>query len=1161
IGEETAAVLDVPSTAATAHPPGLASPPPTGPTVAAQQPAAIVLTVDTGPDRGMVFSPNKDVITIGRLSTCDVPLNDPAVSRLHATIKREADGYVLYDEGSRFGIELLPLGKRVFHAPLSPNDCIRIGDSEIRVDIGAGKSAGVASVGDTFVSATVGDKLFSMTLRGLRRRSAVADPGAGETTTREAVGVETIAPSRKQWAETLERIRHPRLTLRIVGGPEAGRTIEAASGVERFTIGRSDDADFQIADAGISGVHLSITLEGGRFVLRDEKSRNGVYLNRRPERVTMATLATGDAITIGGIDLRVEIDVGAAKASPPPADSTVVMPAPGTAPSPPPPPPAPAAAQPQPPPAAAKSPPPKKSVIPELARSREAKERISKMMKGVNLRPVRRPGTPRQWATLALIFLAVASSYLIPRTWVSAGPVHEGHAAIEAKCETCHAPAPRLLSIAAVFGPSRAMNGSCVTADCHAKVLHNKPGVEDDCVSCHVEHRGRAFPIRGGEPLCWSCHRGKQDPPSFDTRLMKIAVTKDAALRAALAPRVHQIETGIKFSHTAHDKETKGDKRFEACVGCHASIDSGRTFAMPSHAQCLECHDKAVSADAKVAQRKKGPDCLQCHTREDGEMAKLPARRFAYVRFAHRDHQQEFCTACHASVWEEGPYKRFTRTADLYPVAMDACYNCHQQKGATVACLDCHREHHSFPAKLQAASVAGRGGLDGWLLAMGLFTLGAAGYVFADMRMARRYQQPAPTPPPAAAAPSGPSVAGEGMAEILPFPKVDVEACISCGSCYGSCPKQVLAGDDHGKSTVVNPGSCIAQEGCAVCEQGCPTGAIRVSTAPLKRSVERPEIDEHNEAGKVPGLFFAGEVVGAALIKSAINQGVDCVKFIADKKPKLADAPYDVIIVGAGPAGLGAALEAKRRNLRYLILERDTVASTIKNYPRDKAVLAEPVKMPLYGQLPMMDAEKDVLIATWSAIVGTTKLTVNEHEEATDVQRQGALLEVTTAKGKYLAPNVVLAIGTRGDPRKLGCAGEAPERVSYNLIDAADFKGKTVLVVGGGDSAIEAAVALAKTEGTKCLLSYRKNAFSRVKKRNQEQIDEMMKSGRIEVLFSSTVEEVRGLTVVVATEAGPREIDAHHVFALIGADPPKGWIEKKLGVPFVVREEEVVTWS
>jgi thioredoxin reductase (NADPH) len=208
----------------------------------------------------------------------------------------------------------------------------------------------------------------------------------------------------------------------------------------------------------------------------------------------------------------------------------------------------------------------------------------------------------------------------------------------------------------------------------------------------------------------------------------------------------------------------------------------------------------------------------------------------------------------------------------------------------------------------------------------------------------------------------------------------------------------------------------------------------------------------------------------------------------------------------------------------------------------------------------MMDAEKDELIAVWDAVVKTTGLVVQEHEEVTDVRRDGEVLVVKTPKGEYRAANVVLAIGTRGNPRRLGCAGEDPSCVSYLLVDASEWSGKSVLVVGGGDSAIEAAVALAKAPGTTVRLSYRKNAFARVKKRNLEQIDELAKAGRIEILFESTVKEVGGGRVTLETKSGSRPIDCVQVFALIGADPPRAWIEK-IGVPFVEKEEAVMSWS
>src|SRR5262249_29642084 len=160
-------------------------------------------------------------------------------------------------------------------------------------------------------------------------------------------------------------------------------------------------------------------------------------------------------------------------------------------------------------------------------------------------------------------------------------------------------------------------------------------------------------------------------------------------------------------------------------------------------------------------------------------------------------------------------------------------------------------------------------------------------------------------------------------------------------------------------------------------------------------------------------------IVGAALIKKAVNQGDQVVRHIAENKPRVADAPYDVIIVGAGPAGLGAALQAKKSGLRYLLLERETIASTIRHYPRDKAVLAEPVALPLYGMLPVMEAEKDTLIAVWQAVVQTTGLEVREHAQVTAVTKTDGGFTVTTGKGTFAGASVVLAIGVRGNPRTL----------------------------------------------------------------------------------------------------------------------------------------------
>jgi putative YpdA family bacillithiol system oxidoreductase len=574
--------------------------------------------------------------------------------------------------------------------------------------------------------------------------------------------------------------------------------------------------------------------------------------------------------------------------------------------------------------------------------------------------------------------------------------------------------------------------------------------------------------------------------------------------------------------------------------------------------------------DPEVAKTKASDACLECHTRRDGGITRVQ-REINYVNFTHDSHAGKFaCKDCHAVVLGETAYRPVLRAATAYPVPMDQCYGCHEKQherfpSATLACLDCHGAHHTYDLSTTevAASWLSKLSFGSVLLVFVTLVAGAGAYTYADMRLARQWLA-ALAPPssaegtttaPALAPSEAPPPTGEGG--VMPFPTVDAATCISCSSCYDSCPTNVLAGDPatH-KSIVVNPQACTALvDGCTICQDGCPTGAIRVTSAPLVREVERAQIDEHNETN-IPGLFLIGEVVGAALIKKAVNQGDQAVRYIFNRKPRSADAPYDVIIVGAGPAGLGAGLEAKRLGLRYLLVERATLASTIRDYPRDKAVLAEPVLLPQYGLLPMRDDKKESLIAAWEQVVREIGLQVNEREEATAITKTNGLFTVTTVKGSYAGAYVVIGIGTRGNPRKIGVTGEDLPKVAYNLIDAADFKGKKVLIVGGGDSAIEAAVALAKEEGTTVTLSYRRGEFSRIKSRNAQAIAEQEAAGRVTVLFNSQVTAIteKRITLKVGEEAREMENDA--VFALIGADPPKAWLEK-MGINIVTVQETV----
>jgi putative YpdA family bacillithiol system oxidoreductase len=707
-------------------------------------------------------------------------------------------------------------------------------------------------------------------------------------------------------------------------------------------------------------------------------------------------------------------------------------------------------------------------------------------------------------------------------------------------------------------------------------------------VSCHTEHRGRTFNIRGGKDLCWNCHEKGLGIRSFSARPMKvyyeqIAVPAGAtesksgkvvdplrlqlpateAARRKLQQSVSAEESGLIYGHAIHEKDVKKANYTKgvACFDCHKQIPDVGGISFPTHAECIECHKEVGNRDPKEATASASEQCRKCHLSREGGITRIQ-RKITYVQFSHNDHTETTCNRCHFIVRDEQAYRPVLRSAVLYPLPMEACYSCHEQRRATTACLDCHREHHSYPDSYPVPQVPKRWlsnlSLGSVILTLLVGVVGAGAYTYFDTRLVRNWLESSDAPPPTEAreASSSPTPAPPAKDGVMPFPTVDAATCISCHGCYDSCPTKVLAGDPvTAKSTVVDPKACKSLEGCRICEEKCPTGAIRVTLAPLQREVERAQIDEHNESN-IPGLFLAGEVIGAALIKKAVNQGDQISRYIAERKPRVADAPYDVVIVGAGPAGLGAGLEAQRHGLRYLLLERGTIASTIRDYPRDKAVLAEPVLLPQYGLLKMMDTKKETLIAEWENVIRTSGLRVNEREEVLDVKKTDGLFTVTTGKGTYQGAYVILGIGTRGNPRKIGVPREDLPKVAYHLIDAAEFKGQKVLVVGGGDSAIEAAVALANEEGTVVTLSYRQAKFSRIKSRNADAIAEQEKAGRVAVIFNSNVTKITERSVTLKVGEEERELENDAVFALIGGDPPKTWLQKT-GVNIVTVKETV----
>jgi thioredoxin reductase (NADPH) len=393
--------------------------------------------------------------------------------------------------------------------------------------------------------------------------------------------------------------------------------------------------------------------------------------------------------------------------------------------------------------------------------------------------------------------------------------------------------------------------------------------------------------------------------------------------------------------------------------------------------------------------------------------------------------------------------------------------------------------------------------------------------------------------------------AAASAAKGKPRPVINASLCIGCGSCVDECPETGTLELAKGKAILAHPDRCV---GHAKCVEVCPTQAILLSFGGVLQTMSVPFIKDNFETN-VPGVFIVGELGGVGLIKTGINEGKLVVEHLKSRFGEMpvangAAEAYDVIIVGTGPAGLSASLTAHQYGLRYLTLEQGEVAATIRHYPRQKLVFAEPIEMPLYGSLYMADGSKESLLAIWETIIANTGVTIQTNTRVDAVRRSGELLRVETTRGEYLGRTVVLATGKRGTPRQLGVPGEDLAKVAYRLIEAETYSNEDVLVVGGGDSAIENALALAKGGRNRVTLSYRGEAFNRAKERNQALLATAEGEGRLRVLRKSQVVEIRPQTVVLEHEGSRSELPNSYVFIQIGGESPDTFL-RKIGIEIV----------
>jgi len=373
-------------------------------------------------------------------------------------------------------------------------------------------------------------------------------------------------------------------------------------------------------------------------------------------------------------------------------------------------------------------------------------------------------------------------------------------------------------------------------------------------------------------------------------------------------------------------------------------------------------------------------------------------------------------------------------------------------------------------------------------------------------------------------------------------PQIEFIKCIGCASCVKACPEGDVLGIVDGKATLIYAAKCV---GHALCEEACPVGAIVMTPATAGRGSDMPVLDEYFQT-TVTGVHIVGELGGMGLIKNAVSQGIKAIDYISEKT-KSANGLLDVVIVGAGPAGLAAALNAKKHQLKFIVLEQGDVGGTILQYPRRKIVMTSPLDLPIYGKVKLSETSKEALLDLWNRVIERTELSIQSNEKVEDIQTNNDSLRVITSKDQYQTRHVILALGRRGTPRKLGVPGEQLSKVAYRLLEAESYTNSHILVVGGGDSAIEAAIGLAAQSGNHVTLSYRKGEFLRIKERNARHLEESQKHDRLKVVFNSQVKEIREQKVLLETPEGVSEISNDYVFIFAGGELPYDFL-KKIGI-------------